>query len=106
MRSASSPRDPEEPASASRLLKVGRHDRRERKEARDQRVDGVVLQELRTRARDHDRIDDHRDISAGEEVRDHVDQLTREEHPGLRNVHADVVEDSLQLRPHEVGEAS
>ena len=37
-----------------------------------------------------------------EVVRDRLDQRAREEHPGLRRVDADVVEDRVELRAHEL----
>ncbi len=85
-----------------RLGQVRRHDRREREEPLDQRLDGVVLQQLRARARDQDRVDDERDGVPLEELRDRLDDRAREEHPGLRGVDADVVEDRVELGADEV----
>ena len=83
-----------------RLAQVRRHDGRERKQARYERLDRVVLQQLRTRARDHHRIDDKRDVSAPQaKSATVVDQRAREEHPGLRGVDADVVEDQRRAAP-------
>jgi hypothetical protein len=39
----------------------------------------------------------------GEEVRDGVDQLAREQHAGLRRIGADVREDRLELGLDELG---
>ena len=90
------------PRQRLRLGQVRRHDRREREEAADQRLDGVVLQQLRARAGDHDRIDHERNGMALEELRDGLDDRAREEHPRLRRVDADVVEDGVELRADEV----
>ena len=38
----------------------------------------------------------------GEIVGDRLDQPAREEHPGLRRVDADVAEDRVELRAHEL----
>ena len=46
------------------LHQVRRDHRRERKQPVDERLDGVVLQQLRARARDHHRVDDERDADA------------------------------------------
>ena len=81
------------------LRQVRRDDRREREQPVDEHVDRVVLEQLRARARDHHRVDDQRHTVHGEEVGDRLDQLAREEHPRLRRVDADVVEDGLELRP-------
>ena len=85
-----------------RLVHVRRHDRRERDQALDEDGDGVVLEQLRSRARDHDRIDDERHGVRVEKVRDGLDQARGEEHPGLRRVDADVVEDGVELRRDEL----
>ncbi len=85
-----------------RLGKVRRHDRGEREQAADQRLDGVVLEQLCARACDQHRVDDERNGVALEELRHRLDDRAREEHPGLRRVDADVVEDGLQLRADEV----
>ena len=96
-RSASSRLGPS-PTSNSRLDLVRRHHGREREEPRDERCDGVLLQQPRARARDHHRVDHERHRMLGEEVRDRLDHRRREEHPRLGRVDADVVEDRLQLR--------
>ena len=80
------------------LVQVRRHDGRERKEPLDQRLDGVVLEELRARGSDHHGIDDERHGMAGQEVGDGLDDRSAEEHPRLRRVDADVVEHDLELR--------
>ena len=85
-----------------RLVGIRRHDRRQRKQARDERVDRVVLEQLRARARDHHRIDDERHGVRVEEVGNGLDQPRGEEHPGLRRVDADVVEDGVELRGDEL----
>ena len=43
-----------------RLHEVRRHDGCEREEPADERVDSVVLEQLRAGARDHHRVDDER----------------------------------------------
>ena len=91
-----------EAGERDRLVEVRRHDGRERKETRDQRVDRVVEQQLRARARDHHRVDDERHAALMQEVRDGVDDRLREQHPRLRGVDADVVEDGVELRADEV----
>ena len=57
------------------LHQVRRDDRREREQPVDEHLDGVVLEQLRARARDHDRVDDQRHAVHGEKVGDRVDQL-------------------------------
>src|SRR6266545_6610125 len=59
------------------LLQVGSHNRRERKEPRDERLDRVSLQKLRAGARNHDGVDDEGNAASVEIVGDRVDQLTR-----------------------------
>ena len=90
-----------EPGERLRLAQVRRHDGRERKEAPDERVDGVVLEQLRAGARDHHGIEDERDMSRVQDCGHGLDDRGREEHPGLRRVDADVVEDGVELRAHE-----
>ena len=51
------------------LEQVRRHDRRQREEPPHEHVDRVVLEQLRARARDHDRIDDERRLAALEDSR-------------------------------------
>ena len=85
------------------FVPIRRHDRREREQPRHELVDRVILQELRAAARDHDRIHDQRDGDVGEVVRHGPDQLGGEEHPRLRGIDADVVEDRLQLSTDELG---
>jgi hypothetical protein len=91
-----------EAGERDRFVQVRRHDRGERKEAGDERVDRVVEQQLRARARDHHRVDDERHAALVQEVRNGVDDRLREEHPRLCCVDADVVEDRVELRPNEV----
>ena len=50
------------------LGQVRRHDRREREEPADQHLDGVVLEKLGTRGRDHHRVDDERGRMRAEEL--------------------------------------
>ena len=88
------------------LVEVRRDHGRERKEQRDERLDGIVLEQLRAGGGDHDRIDDERHRMLGEERRHRLHDLAREEHPRLRRVDADVREDRLQLRLHELGATS
>ena len=52
------------PGERLRLHQVRRHDRRERKEPRDERIDGIVLEQLRAGARDHHGVDDERNADA------------------------------------------
>ena len=85
-----------------RLDLVRRHHGCEGEEPRDQRCDGVLLQQPRARARDHHRVDHERHRMLGEEVRDRLDHRRREEHPRLGRVNADVVEDRLELGAHEL----
>ncbi len=73
-RSASSRRERVEPGERPRLVEVRRHDGRERKELADERVDGVVLEQLRAGARDHDRVDDERHGMLAEVRGDRLDQ--------------------------------
>ena len=93
---------PSKPGERDRLVEVRRHDGRERKEPRDQHVDRVLEQQLRARARDHHRIDDERDATLVQEIGDGVDDRFREEHPRLRGVDTDVIEDGVELRADEV----
>jgi hypothetical protein len=79
------------------------HDRREREQPRHQLVDRVILEELRAAACDHDRIHDEWHAGVGEVVGNGPDQLRREEHPRLRRIDPDVVEDRLELSADELG---
>ena len=106
MRSASSASVPLPAGQRLGLQQVRRDDGREREQPVDEGFDRVVLEQLRAGARNHHRVDDERHRVLGEEVGDGLDQLAREEHPGLRRVHADVVEDRLELRPDEARAAA
>jgi hypothetical protein len=85
-----------------RLVQVRRHDRREGEEPRDERPDRVVLEQLRARARDHHRVDDERHRVLLEVVGHGLDQPTREQHPGLRRVDAEIREHCLELVDDEL----
>ena len=91
------------PGQRPRLHQVRGDHRREREEPADEGGDGVVLEQLRARARDHDRVDDERHAPVAEVVGDRLDQRPGEEHSGLGGIHADVVEDRVELRAHELG---
>ena len=91
-----------DPCKNLRLGEVRRHHRREGEKPLDQRLDGVGLEQLSTGARDHHRIDDQRYEPAFQKIGDGLDQAGGKEHPGLRRVDADVVEDRLELRGHEL----
>ena len=52
------------PGERLRLGQVRRHDRREREQPLDERLDRVVLEQPRARARDHHRVDDERHADA------------------------------------------
>src|SRR6266550_9083831 len=91
-----------DPGEDLRLGKVGRHDGGEREEPLDQRLDRVVLEQLRARARDHHRVDDQWYRPLLEKVGGRLDQTRRGQHPRLRRVDADVVEHRLELRGHEL----
>src|SRR5207253_9210026 len=56
------------------LVEVRGNNGGERKEPADERVDGVVLQQPRSRARDHHGIDDERDGVPSEVLRHRLDQ--------------------------------
>jgi len=85
------------------LNQVRRDHGRQGEEPVDERLDGRVLQQPGSRAGHHHGVDDERNPMHGEKVRDGVDQLSREEHPRLRRVDADVREDRLELRLDEAG---
>ena len=87
------------------LHQVGRDDRGQRKEPLDEHGDRIVLEQARAGAGNHHGIDDERDGVRAQEVGDRLDDRAREEHPRLRRVHAEVVEDRLQLRLDEGGRA-
>ena len=82
-----------------RLREVRRHDRREREEPRDERIDGVCP---RAAARRRSRPAPGRRRAArgcgSSAVGDGLDHRAREEHPGLRGVDAEVGEDRVELR--------
>ena len=84
------------------FVQVRRHHRREREQPADENLDGIVLQELGTGGRHHHGVNDKRDTMTGEKVRDGLDDPAREEHPGLRCIHADVVEHDLELVKDEL----
>ena len=92
-----------EPGQGDRLRQVRGDDRREREQQPDERLDGIVLEQLGARARDHHRIDDEGYRVLGEVAGDRLDQAPGEEHPGLRRVDADVGEDRVELGDHELG---
>ena len=83
-------------AGDTRLVQVRRHHRREWEQSLDEHRDGVVAEELRTGGGDHHRVDDEQDRWT-EEVGDRLDDRRAEEHPRLRGVDADVVEEHLEL---------
>ena len=64
----------------------------------DEDADGVVLEQRRSRGRHHHRVDDEGHGPLREEAGDGLDDAGAEEHPRLRRVDADVVEDRLELR--------
>ena len=92
-----------DPGERGGLVQVRRHDRREGEEPPDEHVDRVVSEELRPRGSDHDRVDDQGNRSAVEKVRDRLDDRSAEEHPRLRRVDADVLEERLELCADEGG---
>jgi hypothetical protein len=85
------------------LGKVGGDDRGQREEQADQRLDRVLLEQPRPGARDHHRIDDERTGMRREHIRHDLDQRSREQHPRLGRVGAEVVEHRFQLGAHELG---
>src|SRR5262249_18147670 len=84
------------------LVEVRGHHRRQREQTRHKRLDCIVLQEPRARARNHHRIDDQRNGMSLDVVGDRLDQLAREQHPRLPRVNADVVEHRVELRADEL----
>ncbi len=84
-----------------RLQQIRGHDGREREETADECAHGVILEQLRPGARDHDGVDDERHRVRFEVVGDRLDQRAREEHPGLGRVDADVAENGVELLEHE-----
>jgi hypothetical protein len=85
----------------ARLVEVRRHDGGQREELADEDGDGVVLKELRAGGGDHHRVDDERDRLLRQEVGDRLDDPCAEQHPRLRGVDPDVVEDRVELRARE-----
>ena len=89
-------------SASSRLHQVRGDDGREREQPIDERLDGIVLEQLRAGARDHDRIDHERNAVHAQEIGDGVDQLPREEHARLCGIDSDVGEHGLELRLDEL----
>ncbi len=84
------------------FVEIRRHDGREREEPGHEGFDSIILEQLRAARCDHYGIDDERDWMVSEIVGHDLDQVSREEHSGLRGVDTDVVEDGLELSGDEV----
>ncbi len=84
------------------LEQVRRDHARQGKQPLDERLDRVLPEQPRARARDHHGIDDQRNRMRGEEVGHDLDDRGREEHARLGRVDADVGEDGLELRADEL----
>jgi heme-degrading monooxygenase HmoA len=83
------------------LKQVGRHDRCQRKQPRNESIDRIVPQQTGSGRRHEHRVDDERNRLIGQIVGDGLDDRSRREHARLAGVDTDVGEDSVELLSYE-----